>query len=71
MGAEGSFTQGTVRSEAGALVHEFTQTQADGKAAEFVARVTPHGNMAWDNEIAARNEKGLTPIVKVTYEAAD
>ena len=71
VGAEGSFTQGTVRSDAGTLVHEFKQTQPDGKTAEFVARVTAHENKAWDNEISARNEKGLTPIVKVTYEAAD
>jgi|GEM_PF-2680788 hypothetical protein len=36
-----------------------------------VARVTPHENMAWDNEIADRNEKGLTQIVKVTYEVGE
>jgi hypothetical protein len=36
-----------------------------------VARVTPHENMARDNEIADRNEKGLTTIVKVTYEVVE
>jgi hypothetical protein len=71
VGAEGSFTQGTVRSEAGTLMHQFKQTQADGKTAEFVARVTPHEVKGWENEIFARSEKGLIPIAKVQYEAAD
>ena len=68
VGAEGSLTKGTVKMEDGKLVHEFQETQPDGKAAEYVARVTPHGNEAWDNEIFARKANGLTPLVKVRYE---
>jgi hypothetical protein len=68
--AEGSLTKGTVRMEDGNLVHEFQETQPDGKTAEFVARVTPHGNEGWDNEIFARKANGLTPLVKVRYQIA-
>ena len=70
VGAEGSLTKGSVKIEDGKLVHEFQETQPDGKTAEFVARVTPHGNEAWDNEIFARKANGLTPLVKVRYEIA-
>ena len=68
--AQGSLTKGTVRMEGGKLVHEFQETQPDGKTAEFVARVTPHGNEGWDNEIFARKANGLTPLVKVRYQIA-
>lgn len=69
--ADGSLTEGTVKAEGGKLVHEFHEIQADGKAADFVARVTPLGNEGWENEILARREGQLTPIVKVRYEIAD
>ena len=68
--AEGSLTKGTARMEDGQLVHEFQETQPDGKTAEFVARVTPHGNEGWDNEIFARKANDLTPLVKVRYQIA-
>jgi len=68
--AEGSLTKGTVRMKDGKLVHEFQETQPDGKTAEFVARVTPHGNEGWDNEIFARKANDLTPLVKVRYQIA-
>ncbi len=68
--AEGSLTKGSVKMEDGKLVHEFQETQPDGKTAEFVARVMPHGNEAWDNEIFARKASGLTALVKVRYEVA-
>jgi hypothetical protein len=70
VGAEGSLTKGTVKMENGKLIHEFQEIQPDGKTAQYVARVTPHGNEAWDNEIFARNGNGLTPLVKVRYEIA-
>jgi hypothetical protein len=66
--AKGALSQGTVKVEDGKLVHEFQETQGDGKTAEFVARVTPHGDQAWENEIFARSANALTPIVKVRYE---
>jgi hypothetical protein len=68
--AEGSLTKGTVKMKDGKLVHEFQETQPDGKTTEFVARVTPHGNEGWDNEIFARKANGLTPLVKVRYQIA-
>ena len=37
---------------------------------EYVARVTPHGNEAWDNEILARKGNDLTLLVKVRYEVS-
>jgi hypothetical protein len=69
--AKGSLTTGTVKMEDGKLVHEFQETQADGKTSSFVARVTPQGDRAWENEILARKENGLVPIVKVRYEVAE
>ena len=68
--AEGSLTKGTVKMEDGKLVHEFQETQPDGKTAEYVARVTPHGDQSWDNEILARKANDLTALVKVRYELA-
>lgn len=68
--AQGSLTKGTVKPEAGTLVHEFTEIKPDGKTADYVARVTPRGDASWENEILARTEKGLISIVKVRYEAA-
>jgi hypothetical protein len=69
--AKGSLSKGTVKVEDGKLVHEFQETQPDGKTASYVARVTPHGEQGWENEIFARGEKGLTPLVKVRYEVAE
>jgi hypothetical protein len=68
--AKGSLTRGTVKLEDGKLVYEFQETDADGKTAEYVARVTPHGDQSWDNEIFVRKANGLTPLVKVRYEVA-
>ena len=68
--AKGSLTKGTVKMEDGKLVHQFQETESDGKTADYVARVTPHGNEAWDNEIFARKGNDLTPLVKVRYEVA-
>ena len=68
VGAEGDFTAGTVRQENGVLVHEFREVHAaDGKAEEYVARVTPHGNESWDNAIFARHGGALKQIVQVQY----
>ena len=69
--AKGSLTTGTVKVEDGKLVHEFQETQLDGKTSSFVARVTPQGDGAWENEILARKENGLVPVVKVRYEVAE
>jgi hypothetical protein len=69
--AKGSLSKGTVKVEDGKLVHEFQETQPDGKTASYVARVTPHGEQGWENEIFARGEKGLTPLVQVRYEVAE
>ena len=69
--AKGSLSTGIVKVEDGKLVHEFQETQPDGKTAAFVARVKPQGDRAWENEILARKENTLTTIVKVRYEAAD
>ncbi len=71
VGAEGSLTKGTVKMEDGKLVHEFQEIQRDGATAEYVARVTPHGNEAWDNEIFARRANDLTRLVKARYEIAE
>ena len=68
--AKGSLYQGTVKPENGKLVHEFQESEPDGKTADFVARVTPQGDEGWDNEIFARKANDLTPIVKVHYAAA-
>lgn len=68
--ASGALTKGTVKMEDGKLVHEFQQIEPDGKAAEYVSRVTPHGNESWENEILARKENGLTSLVKVHYDSA-
>jgi hypothetical protein len=69
--AKGSLTTGTVKVEEGKVVHEFQETQPDGKTSSFVARVAPQGDRAWENEILARKENGLVPIVKVRYEVAE
>jgi hypothetical protein len=68
--AKGGLTKGTVKIQAAKLVHEFQETESDGKTLEYVAKVTPHGNEAWDNEIFARKGESLTPLVKVRYEIA-
>src|ERR1043166_5548916 len=69
--AKGALTKGIVKMEEGKLVHEFQETQPDGKTADFIARVTPQGDQGWENEIFARTDKTLTPIVKVHYDIAD
>jgi hypothetical protein len=68
--AKGSLTKGTVKMEAGKLVHDFQEIESDGRTADYVSRVTPQGSDAWDNEIFARKGNGLTPLVKVRYEIA-
>ena len=68
--AKGGLTKGTIKVEAAQLVHEFQETESDGKTSEYVAKVTPDGNEAWDNEIFARRGGTLTPLVKVRYEIA-
>jgi hypothetical protein len=68
--AKGSLTKGTVKMEEGKLVHEFQEIESDGRTADYVSRVTPHGSEAWDNEIFARKGNDLTPLVKVRYEIA-
>jgi hypothetical protein len=68
--AKGSLTKGTVKLEDGKLMHEFQETEPDGKTADYMARVTRNGNAAWDNEIFARKANDLTPMVKVRYEPA-
>ena len=68
--AEGGLTTGTVQMEEGKLVHAFEEITADGKSAAYVAKVTPHGEASWENEIFARRGNDLTPIVKVRYEIA-
>jgi hypothetical protein len=69
-GADGGLTNGIVRLENGKLVHEFEETDKDGKTARYVARVTPIGDSGWQNEIFAKGANGLTPVVKVQYEIA-
>ncbi|PZR72784.1 MAG: hypothetical protein DLM73_12280 [Chthoniobacterales bacterium] len=69
--AKGALTKGTVKMEDGKLVHEFQETQPDGKTADFVAKVTPHEDEGWENEIFARKGNVVTPIVKVRYEIAE
>lgn len=68
--AKGGLTKGTVKAEGAKLVHEFQETESDGTTSEYVAKVTPHGNEAWDNEIFARRGGTLTLLVKVRYEIA-
>jgi len=69
--AEGSLTNGKVRTEDGKLAHEFDESTPDGKSAAYVAKVTPHGEQAWNNEIFERHGTDLKPIVDVRYEIAD
>jgi len=70
VGAEGNLTKGTVKIDGGQLVHEFEETKGDGTSSAFVAKVTPDGEQAWQNEIFARHGSELTSIVKVRYEIA-
>ena len=69
--AEGALTNGTVKMEGGKLVHEFEEIGVDGKSSAYVAKVTPHGEESWENEIFARRGSDLTLMVKVRYEIAD
>jgi len=66
--AEGSLSEGTVKSESGVLLHEFQETDEKGAVSQFTARVTPLPPDAWDNEIFARKDGHLEPLVKVHYE---
>jgi hypothetical protein len=68
--AKGSLTEGTVKLEEGKLVHDFREIASDGKVESLLARVTPLGAVGWENEIFARKDDALTPIVKVRYEPA-
>jgi hypothetical protein len=68
--AKGGLTRGIVKVEGSTLVHEFQETESDGKTSEYMAKVTPRGTEAWDNEIFARKAEGLTSLVKVRYEIA-
>ena len=68
--AEGTLTRGKVKTEDGMLVHEFDQFTPDGKNAAYVAKLTPQGEQAWQNEIFERHETELKPMVKVRYEIA-
>ena len=69
--AIGSLSKGTVKMEGGQLVHEFEEIERDGKSSSFVAKVTPHGEQGWENEIFARRGTELTPMVKVRYEISE
>jgi hypothetical protein len=69
--AKGSLSKGTVKVEGGQLVHEFEEIAADGKSSAYVAKVTPHGEQGWENEIFARRGSDLTPMVKVRYEISE
>jgi hypothetical protein len=69
--AEGSLTKGTVKAEAGKLVHEFEQIKGDGTSSTFVAKVTPQGDQSWENEISSGTGGELKPLVKVRYEIAN
>lgn len=68
--AEGGLTKGKIKTEDGKLVHEFDQITPDGKSTAYVAKVTPQGEQAWQNEIFERHDKQLKPIVNVRYEIA-
>ena len=69
--AEGTLTKGKIKIEDGKVVHEFDQFMTDGKSAAYVAKVTPEGERAWENEIFERHGTELKPMVKVRYEIAD
>ena len=69
--AEGTLTRGKIRTGDGKLVHEFDQIASDGKSASYVAKVTPQGEQAWENEIFEHRGTELKPIVQVRYEVAD
>ena len=71
MGAEGGLTKGKVKVEDGKLVHEFDQIAPDGKSASYVAKMTPQGEQAWQNEIFEQHGTELKPLVNVRYEIAD
>ncbi len=71
VGAEGGLTKGKVKLEDGKLVHEFDQITPDGKSASYVAKVTPQGEQAWQNEIFEQQGTELKPLVNVRYEIAD
>ena len=68
--AAGNLSEGSVKMEDGKLVHEFQEIHGDGKAQSLVARVTPLPNgEGWDNEILARKDGVLKPVVQVRYLA--
>ena len=67
---ERTLTKGKIKIEDGKLVHEFDQIAPDGKSTAYVAKVTPHGEQAWQNEIFEQHDNQLKPIVNVRYEIA-
>ncbi|MEP6821687.1 MAG: hypothetical protein ABI946_04985 [Chthoniobacterales bacterium] len=69
--ASGGLSRGTVKQEGNTLVHEFEEVGKDGSASNFVAKITPQGEKAWENEIFARQGEELTSLVKVRNEQVD
>lgn len=69
--ASGGLSRGKVKQEGSTLVHEFEEVGKDGSASTFVAKITPEGEKAWENEIFARQGEELTSLVKVRNERAD
>jgi hypothetical protein len=69
--AKGSLSKGTAKVEGGQLVREFEEIERDGKSSTFVAKVTPHGEQGWENEIFARRGTDLRPMVKVRHEISE
>ena len=68
--AKGSLTKGTVKTGRWKTGPRIPGDGVGWKDTDYVAKVTPHGNEAWDNDIFARKGNGLTPLVKVRYEVA-
>jgi hypothetical protein len=69
--AQGVLTKGKIKLEDGKLIHEFDQIAPDGKSAAYVAKVTPEGDQAWQNEIFERRGEELKQMVSVRYQIAD
>ena len=66
--SQGGLYEGTVKPEAGALVHEFQLTDSKGEVSQFTARQSLDGTNAWVNEIFTRKDGKLESEVKVRYE---
>jgi hypothetical protein len=65
--AEGNLSRGSVTPADGKLVHDFQVTHSDGKSDSYVARVTPQSDGSWTNEILAKKNGNLSPVVQVSY----